>query len=451
MHIIVSGLSHKTAPVEIREALNFPEHGLGEALNTLTSYSHINEGVILSTCNRTEIYAVAADIDSGRKNIISFLEDCHGLKDCRIEDYLYFHDSLAAVNHLFRVVSSLDSMVVGEAQILGQAKDAYASAFDAQATNLVLNRLFRQAFAVGKRVRTETDIGENAVSISYAAVQLAKKVFSDLTGKSVMIVGAGKMSELTAKHLLANGVSDVIITNRSFDKAVDMAKIFKGRAVEFDRLVDEMAGADIVISSTGAPNYVIDKEDMKAVMAKRRHRPIFLIDIAVPRDIDPETNNVDNVYLYDIDDLQSVVESNLAERSREAKGAEKIIKAEIQDFLAWQSSLEVVPTIAELRQKAERIRQGELEKITAKMADLSDEQKNALNALTSGIINKLLHEPMVRLKDSARHKEGYLYVDSLRHLFALGEDEDEPEKQTRESAAKIENNVRAVKDPYGAG
>ena len=349
MHIIVSGLSHKTAPVEIREALTFPEHGLGEALNTLTSYPHINEGVILSTCNRTEIYAVAADIDSGRQNIISFLEDCHGLKDCSIEDYLYFHDSLAAVNHLFRVVSSLDSMVVGEAQILGQAKDAYASAFDAQTTNLVLNRLFRQAFAVGKRVRTETDIGENAVSISYAAVQLAKKVFSDLTGKSVMIVGAGKMSELTAKHLLANGVSDVIITNRSFDRAVDMAKVFKGRAVEFDHLVDEMAGADIVISSTGAPDFVINKEDMKAVMAKRRHRPIFLIDIAVPRDIDPDANNVDNVYVYDIDDLQSVVESNLAERSREAKGAEKIIKAEIQDFLAWQSSLEVVPTIAELR------------------------------------------------------------------------------------------------------
>lgn len=451
MHIIVSGLSHKTAPVEIREALNFPEHSLGEALNNLTSYAHINEGVILSTCNRTEIYAVAGDIDSGRENIISFLEDRHGLKDCRIEDYLYFHDSLAAVNHLFRVVSSLDSMVVGEAQILGQAKEAYANAFEAQTTNLVLNRLFRQAFAVGKRVRTETDIGENAVSISYAAVQLAKKVFSDLTGKSVMIVGAGKMSELTAKHLLANGVSDVIITNRSYDKAVDMAKVFCGRAVEFDHLVDEMAGADIVISSTGAPNYVIDKEDMKAVMAKRRHRPIFLIDIAVPRDIDPETNDVDNVYLYDIDDLQSVVESNLAERSREAKGAEKIIKVEIQDFLTWQSALEVVPTISELRQKAERIRQGEIEKIASKMGDLSDEQRNALNALTSGIINKLLHEPMVRLKDSARHKEGYLYVDSLRHLFALDEDGDEPEKQVRESTAKIENNVRAVKDTYGAG
>lgn len=448
MHIIVSGLSHKTAPVKIREALSFPEHSLDEALNNLTSYAHINEGVILSTCNRTEIYAVAADIDSGRRNIISFLEDRHSLRDCSIEDYLYFHDSLAAVNHLFRVVSSLDSMIVGEAQILGQAKDAYACAFDAQTTDLVLNRLFRQAFGVGKRVRTETDIGENAVSISYAAVQLAKKVFSDLTGKTIMIIGAGKMSELTAKHLVSNGVSDVIITNRNFDRAVDMAKIFDGRAVEFDKLVDGMADADIVISSTGAPHSIIDKNTMRSVMAKRRHRPIFLIDIAVPRDIEADTNDVDNVYLYDIDDLQSVVESNLAERSREAKEAEKIIKAEIQSFISWQSSLEVVPTIAELRQKAERIRQGELEKAIARMSGLSDEQKNALNALTSGIINKLLHEPMVRLKDSARHKEGYLYVDSLRHLFALGEDEDEQEMQSNESP-NIENNVRAVKDTYG--
>jgi glutamyl-tRNA reductase len=443
MHIIVSGLSHKTAPVAIREALTFPEHALGEALTSLTSYPHVNEAVILSTCNRTEIYAVASDIDGGRKDIVDFLAGCHDLKSCRVEDYLYFHDSLAAVNHLFRVSASLDSMLIGEAQILGQVKEAYNKAFDTQTTNLVLNRLFRQAFGVGKRVRTETDIGENAVSISYAAVQLAKKVFQDLTGKSVMIVGAGKMSELTAKHLLSNGVASVIIANRSHDRAVKMADTFNGRAVKFDRLVDEMASADIVISSTGAPHYVIKREDIKQVMSRRRHRPIFLIDIAVPRDIDPKVNDLDNIYLYDIDDLQSVVDSNLVERTREAKEAEKIIKIEVETFLAWLSAREVIPTIAELRQKAERIRQKELEKILNKLTNLSDEEKSAVNALTNGIINKLMHDPMVKLKESARQKEGYLYVDSLRHLFDLDEDEDEPAEAEVVESAKA---MRVVKD-----
>ncbi len=448
MHIIASGLSHKTAPIEIREALTFPEHNMGEALTSLTSLPNINEGVILSTCNRTEVYAVANDIDKGRDDLVTFFNDCYK-EDCDLEEYLYFHDALAAVNHLFRVIASLDSMVVGEAQILGQVKEAYAHAFDAQTTNIVFNRLFRQAFAVGKRVRTETDIGENAVSISYAAIQLAKKVFGDLTGKSVMIVGAGKMSELTAKHLVSNGVTNVLIANRSHDKAVKMAKLFNGKAVEFENLADEMAAADIVISSTGAENFVIKPEDMKIVMSKRRYRPIFLIDIAVPRDIAPEVNDFENVYLYDIDDLQSVVDSNLAERSREAKEAESIIKIEVQNFLSWQSTLEGVPTISELRKKAEGIRQSELKKISNKLNNLSDEEKNALNALTSGIINKLLHDPMVRLKDSSRHKEGYLYVDALRHLFDL--DDGDKEEQKQEARETVQNNVRAVKDPHGAG
>jgi glutamyl-tRNA reductase len=414
---------------------------MGEALTSLTSFPHINEAVILSTCNRTEIYAVAADIDAGRNDIVDFLESCHGLADCRIKDYLYFHDSLAAVNHLFRVTASLDSMLIGEAQILGQVKEAYSKAFDTQTTNLVLNRLFRQAFAVGKRVRTETDIGENAVSISYAAVQLAKKVFQDLTGKSVMIVGAGKMSELTAKHLLSNGVSSVIIANRSHERAAKMAESFCGRAVKFDCLIEEMASADIVISSTGAPHYVVKKEDIKQVMSKRRNRPIFLIDIAVPRDIDPAVNNLDNIYLYDIDDLQSVVDSNLVERTREAKEAEKIIKLEVQAFLAWLSAREVIPTISELRQKAERVRQKELDKILSKLTNLSEEEKNAINTLSNGIVNKLLHDPMVKLKEAARHKEGYLYVDSLRHLFSLDEDEDEL------AEAELTESVKAIAKP----
>ena len=448
MHILVSGLSHKTAPVEVREALTFPEHALGEALSSLTSLPHINEAVILSTCNRTEIYTVASDIKNGQGDIAKFLNSCRQAENCDITDYLYRHDSLGAINHLFRVVSSLDSMIVGEAQILGQAKEAYNHAFDVQTTNLVFNRLFRQAFAVGKRVRTETDIGENPVSISYAAVQLAKKVFSDLSGKSVMLVGAGKMSELTAKHLVGNGVENVLITNRSYDKSVEMAETFHGKAVKFDDFVDEMAAADIVISSTGAPNTVIGKDAMKKVMAKRRYRPIFLIDIAVPRDIDADVNDVENVYLYDIDDLQSVVDSNIEERTREAKEAETIIKQEVQEFLAWLSSLEVIPTIADLKRVAERIRRAELERIGGKLGDLSAEELNAVNTITSGIINKLLHEPMVRLKQSAGHKEGYLYVDSLRHLFALDEGEETPPK--KEAPGQVKN-VSPVKNEYGTG
>ncbi len=446
MHIVVSGLSHKTAPVAVREALTFPEHVMGEALTSLTAHPHINEAVILSTCNRTEVYAVSSDIDGGRDDISAFLRECCKNIDCELDNYLYFHDSLHAINHLFRVVSSLDSMIIGEAQILGQVKEAFAHSSDVQVTNIVFNRLFRQAFAVGKRVRTETDIGENAVSVSYAAVQLAKKVFQDLSGKSVMLVGAGKMSELTAKHLLSSGVSSVVITNRNYDRAVKMAKTFKGRAVKFDSLIDEMAKADIVISSTGAPHAVIKKDDMKKVMAKRRHRAIFLIDIAVPRDVESDVNDLDNIYLYDIDDLQSVVDSNLAERTREAKEAEVIIKHEVQEFLSWLSSLEVVPTIADLRRQAEQIRRGELDRIAAKLGSLSEEELNAVNTLASGIINKMLHEPMVRLKASAGNKEGYLYVDSLRHLFGLDEEEgSRPVKKAPEGVKEM----RTVKNELG--
>lgn len=432
MHILATGLSHKTAPVEIREALAFPEAEISDALQKLISFPSINEGVILSTCNRTEIYTVISNSEKGRLEVQSFLKSYYPKKG-NLEKYLYFYEGDAAVQHLFKVVSSLDSMVVGEAQILGQVKEAYNWAFDARTTNIIFNRLFRQAFAVGKRVRTETDIGENAVSISYAAVQLAKKVFQDLSGRSVMVIGAGEMSELTTRHLVSNGVNSVVITNRSLNRAENMAKRFGGRAVSFDRLLDELAKVDIVISSTGAPNVILTYEQMCQVMAKRRYRSIFLIDIAVPRDIDPEINNLDNAYLYNIDALEQVVQQNLAERLKEAKEAEKIIKAEVDEFLAWLSSLEVTPTIANLRRKAEQIKQYELEKALNKLSHLSEAEKNIVSALAHGITNKLLHEPVVRIKESTRQRDGYLYVESLRHLFAL--DEEEPEDRSVKSTA----------------
>ncbi len=434
MQIIVSGLSHKTAPVEVREALAFPSHELGGHLDQLLSQNHINESVIVSTCNRTEIYAVASDIDGGKKDLDNFLKDCCKV-DCDLDEHLYFHDSVNAIHHLFRVVSSLDSMIIGEGQILGQVKEAYSHAFENDATTTVLNKLFRKAFAVGKRVRTDTDIGENAVSISYAAVQLAKKVFEDLSGRTVMIIGAGKMSELTTKHLQSNGVDNVLIANRSFNRAVELAKKIHGTPIQYDRMLDEMVRADIVITSTGSPDFILNKKDMKQVLNKRRRRPIFLIDIAVPRDIDPKVNDIGNAYLYNIDDIKSVVDSNLAERTREAKEAEKIIAVEVNEFLSWLSTLEVVPTIAELRQIAERIRRTELEKAQNKLSDLSEAEQNAVNALTNGIINKLLHKPMVRAKESAKSKNGYIYVESLRHLFGL--DDDVENEHAEEVASKI--------------
>ncbi len=304
MHIVVAGLSHKTAPVEVREKLSFGENRLEEALHHLVAHEHLSEAVIISTCNRTEVYLV------------------------------------------YRVVSSLDSMVVGEAQILGQVKSAYSHAFEAGVTNVVLNRLFRQALSVGKKVRTETEIGESAVSISYAAVELAKKVFEDLEGRVVMVIGAGEMSELTAMHLVESGASSVLVSNRTFERAVEIAKRFGGKAVKFDAMLNHMVDADIVISSTGAPHFVLKREDVALIMHRRRGKPIFFIDIAVPRDIDPEVNKLDNAYLYDIDDLQAVVNTNIAERDREGQRAELIIDKEVEDFAAWLNSLEVVPTIA---------------------------------------------------------------------------------------------------------
>lgn len=420
MQIVIVGLSHKTAPVEYRERLSFPEI-CTEALQELLKYKNITEAVILSTCNRTEIYAVTEDVPEGQNSIVCFLSNYCNLNESELVKYLYFHDSINAISHLFRVVSSLDSMVVGEAQILGQAKEAYEIAFNTGATGAILNKFFRHAFFVGKKVRTDTGIGESAVSISYAAVELAKKVFGVFENRTVMVIGAGEMSELTAKHLISNGIKTVLVANRTYEKAVEFAERFNGRAVSFDDLFNQMVNADIIISSTGAPSYVIRKSDILKVMQTRKNRPIFFIDIAVPRDIDPKVNNIYNAFLYNIDDLQSVVDANLADRSKEAKKAEVIIEQEIEEFVSWLSSLEVVPTISALKKQAETIRQTELKKALLKLNGISDKEKEVLEVLTNGIINKLFHRPIIHIKECANKKDGYLYVEAIRNLFDLDE------------------------------
>jgi glutamyl-tRNA reductase len=347
MRLTLVGLSHKTAPVAIRERLAFPAEGQAEALSLLTSSDTVSEAVIVSTCNRTEIYAVTAAAAEGSDAIVDFVCGYKGIDRAELSPYLYSSYGEAAVRHLFRVVASLDSMVVGEPQILGQVKEAYEHSFESAATGRVFNRLFRQSFEVGKRVRTETAIGENAVSISYAAVELAKKVFDTLAGRTVLILGAGKMSELTAKHLVSCGAARILVANRTRSRAEELAELFGGVAVPFESLYDHLAKADIVISSTAATEFVITKARLEPAMRSRRGRPLFLIDIAVPRDIDPAVNDLDDAYLYDIDALNHVVEANLEERAREAARAEIIIAEEIGAFQRWLDSMEVVPTIAD--------------------------------------------------------------------------------------------------------
>jgi glutamyl-tRNA reductase len=422
MHLVLVGLSHKTAPIDIREKLTFPADRQGHALDLLTSGEEVAEAVILSTCNRTEIYVVAASEDGGVESVIDFMADYHSLDRHELTRYLYIVKDEAVVRHLFRVVASLDSMVVGEAQILHQVKEGYECAFDAGGTGRAFNKLFRQSFEVGKRVRTETAIGESAVSISYAAVELARKVFDTLEGRTILILGAGKMSELTAKHLVGNGVGRVLVANRTFERAEEMAARFQGRAVPFDSLYDHVREADIVISSTAATEHVVTKRPL-AKAVRGRNRALFLIDIAVPRDIDPAVNSLPGVFLYDIDDLNGVVEANLEERMSEARRAEGIIDEEVAAFIAWLESMEVVPTVAAIRAKAEVIRQMELEK-ALKRLELSEKELKTIDALTCAIVNKMLHGPTARLKQAAGGREGLAYMEVARALYGLDDSED---------------------------
>ncbi len=424
MEILVVGLSHKTAPIELRERLSVSEQDLPKPLELLGNSPEIAERMLIATCNRVEVYAVSeGSVEKAAETITDCLASHHNLEKSRFVDKLYTHTAAEAVRHVFRVASSLDSMVVGEPQILGQVKAAYSIARSQEATGVILTNLLEQAFHVAKRVRTETGIGASAVSVSSAAVELARKIFGDLAGRTVLIIGAGEMAELALRHLLDDGVRSVLVANRSYDRAVALARQFCGRAVTFESFRQEMVSADIVISATSAPHVILKKEDMQTIIQQRRHRPIFLIDIADPRDIDAACNEVDNVYLYNIDNLQSVVDANLKDREREAERAEAIIQREVGVYLNWLRSLDVVPTIVSLRQRVEEIRGAELQKVLGRLADLTPEQREAVTAMTHAMVNKLLHQPMTELKRRAALQDGHLYTSVLRRLFGL-EDKD---------------------------
>src|SRR5215813_9575630 len=422
MHIVVVGLSHKTAPVEVREKLAVPESRLGEALTRLCSYSGVREGLLLSTCNRVEVYAVVDEIEAGYGRIQEFLADAHfSVSSEQLTPHLYWHSGDRAIGHLFRVAASLDSMIIGESQILGQLKDAFEVALTHKTTGVILNKVVKKAISVAKRVRTETKIAEMAVSVSYAAVELARKIFSDLSEKTVLLVGAGEMAKLAARHFVANGVRHVRVTTRSPYQASELADKFNGTAVPFEQFGEDMASADIVLVSTGAAHYLVGTDDVQRAVKQRMNRPMFLIDISVPRNIDPAVRHVDNAFLFDIDDLKFRVEQNRDERLQEAEQAERMVLQEVGVVRQWLQSLEVTPTIVALKTRVEDIKRAEVEKALARLAHLPPQERALVETMASTIVNKLIHNTMVTLKSEVTSADGAAFVEAARRFFNLSD------------------------------
>jgi glutamyl-tRNA reductase len=421
MRLLLVGTSYQRAPVELRELLAYDRDLRRQALERLAADG--TEAAVLSTCNRTEVYAADPEPEALEERVYGELSSLSGLSHSELAPALYTVADEAAAVHLFRVAAGLDSMVPGEAQILGQVREAYHAAREARTAGPILHRLFRQALRVGKRVRTETAIGENPASVSSAAAELAERVFEGLAGRRILLLGAGKTADLTAANLISRGVADIVVANRSRERAVALARRFDGRAVGLDAVEEELGRADVVVASTSSQGLVLAAEQVERAMKRRRGRPIFFIDIAVPRDLDPAINDLEGCYLYDIDDLERVVAESVAGRREEAVRAEAIVSEEADGFRAWQLSLDVVPAIASLRARAESIRQAELERAEGRLASLSPSQRRAVEALTSQIVAKLLHQPTVRMKEAAAAADGVLYADAVRHLFGLGDDD----------------------------
>jgi len=403
-----------------------------DALRKVHTIPSVKENMIVSTCNRVEVYAATRQTDKAILDLKHFLSQYHGLPLKEFEKSLYSLMGEEAVKHIFRVASSLDSMVVGEPQILGQIKSAYEMAVESKTSGLILHRLLHRAFHVAKRVRTETKIGDSAVSVSSVAIELAQKIFETLEKKTVLLIGAGEMCELAARHLVSGGVEKVWVTNRTYERAVALAQEFKGEAIPFDEMNQGLKKVDIVISATDTPQYLIRHDQIAKVIKERKQKPIFFIDIADPRDIEPSVGDIENVYLYNIDDLKKVADENIKDRGKEAQEAEAIVQDEVIKFVNWYHSLEVTPTIVALRNKFEEIRKKELEKTLSLHPNLSDKEKKSLEALTSAIINKILHTPSALLKQTNEEAMADLYLDTLRTLFQLPEASPESSDEIKE-------------------
>ncbi len=417
--LFVAGMSHRTAPIEVREQLALEEDKVRQILGDLSGRGLLTEVMILSTCNRVEVYGVAEVPGEARSAAFSLLGAQRGMHLPDLETLLYTKTEQDAVLHAFRVAASLDSMVLGEPQILGQVKDAFALAQSSSTVGPLLHTLMTQAFSVAKKVRTETEIGRLAVSVSFAAVELARKIFGGLEGKSVLLVGAGEMGELAARHLVDQGSLPVYVTNRTRSRAEELARALAGTAVPFDQLQASMESVDIVITSTAAPEPIIRVAEVQRAMHARRSRPLFFIDIAVPRNVEAAVNELPNVFCYDVDDLRGVVESNLRERQREAQRAEALVQREVERFAERLNDLEVVPTIVSLREKLEALRRAEVDRALARLPNADAETRRIIEALSEAIINKVLHAPTVKLRDSSRQGHGPRWIELISELFGL--------------------------------
>ena len=417
MHLLLVGISHRTAPVELRERLDFQARGVEDALQALGHRHETREAVIVSTCNRAELYAACEDLSAGRAAIADFISEYHGIDRAAVQPHIYDVTDLEAARHLFRVAAGLDSLVVGEPQILGQVKDAHTVASSARTAGTFLNRLFHSSFAVGKRVRTETGLGSGAVSVSFAAVSLSKKIFGDLKGRNVLVIGAGEMGKLTALHMKSQGVHQVTIVSRTMAHAARTAEAIGGAsAAPWEELDTLLGGTDIVITATGASSAILTRARLDAVMRPRRNRPLFIIDIAMPRDVEPAAGEIEQVFLYNIDDLQATVRENLARRASEVERAEAIVAEEFEKFGQWLRSRGAIPTVVALRQRFESIRRSELERLAS---SLPPETRGRVDDITRLIVEKLLLTPTEQLKAASDPETIGSYSDALTRLFNL--------------------------------
>ena len=423
MHILVVGLNYKTAPVEVREKLSFDENDLGAAMTALSRKKSMLENVIVSTCNRTEIYAVVDQLHTGRYYIKDFLADWFQMDKDVFSPYLFIYEQEGAMEHLFKVICGLDSMVLGETQILGQVKDSFLTAQAVHTTGTIFNQLFKQAVTLAKKAHSQTEIGSNAVSVSYAAVELAKKVFGSLKEKHVLIIGAGKMGELAIENLQGSGATQITVINRTYEKARILADRYNGDARVLAELKQALTEADILISSTAANGYVITKSMMDDVNKQRKGRPLFMVDIAVPRDLDPEIAELESVFLYDIDDLEGIVQANLAERQKAAEQINLMIESEIVGFNQWVHMLGVVPIIAELRDKAMAIQADTMKSIERKMPNLTERERKVLNKHTKSIVNQLLKDPVSQVKEIAAQANAAEKLELFKQIFNLSDQE----------------------------
>ena len=426
MHLFLLGVSHRTAPVDLREKLDFSSRSVGDAVEALSTRPSAMESVVVSTCNRSEIYVASDDPTKAREELVQFLSEYHGIPPEAFLPHLFVKEDAAAAGHLFRVAAGLDSLVVGEPQILGQVKDAFQTAHERRCAGPLLNKLFNWSFNVGKRVRTETAIGEGAVSVSYAAVALAKKIFSRLHGRRVLVVGAGEISTLTAQHLRGQGVAEIVVTSRTLAHAEALAASVAGHAVPWEQLVSALGSADIVITATGSQRPIITRQHLEPAGRAHRTDPLFIIDIAVPRDVAPEVAQIEQVFLYNVDDLQSIVNENLTRRSAEITRAEHIVAEELSRFSSWRRSRGAIPTVVALRQKFETIRRAELQRLEHKLGALEPDARARVDEVTRLIVEKLLLEPTEQLKALPDEETQSAYTEAINRLFRLRQDDNAP-------------------------